>query len=90
MITPKDKAKQLTDSFKDFVNPYIGSGMLSNTYDDDAILWQSKRCAQVAVDAIIESLKITTNHLSLSDIDNNEVVKDLGFWFSVKNHIESL
>jgi hypothetical protein len=41
-MTPKEKAKELIDKFNDHVNPYCGSGMLSNTFDDDAIKYQSK------------------------------------------------
>lgn len=55
MSGSKQKAIELVASFKDFVNPYMGSGMLSNTYDNDAILFQSKKCAHVCVDKIIES-----------------------------------
>ena len=49
-MTPKEKAVELIEKFKDKVNPYIGSGMLSNTHDDSAILWQSKKCALIVCD----------------------------------------
>jgi hypothetical protein len=55
-MTPKEKATELIEKFKDKVNPYIGSGMLSNTHDDSAILWQSKKCAQIVCDEAQEIL----------------------------------
>ena len=55
-MTPKEKATELIEKFKDKVNPYIGSGMLSNTHDDSAILWQSKKCAQIICDEAQELL----------------------------------
>jgi len=55
-MTPKEKATELIEKFKDKVNPYIGSGMLSNTHDDSAILWQSKKCAQIVCDEAHEML----------------------------------
>lgn len=50
MTQAKQKAIELVKSFKDFVNPYVGSGMLSNTYDNDAILFQAKKCAHASID----------------------------------------
>jgi hypothetical protein len=55
MTDSKQKAIELVASFKDFVNPYMGSSMLSNTYDNDAILFQAKKCAHVCVNQIIKS-----------------------------------
>lgn len=55
-MTEKEKAGELIWSFRDFVNPYIGSGMLSNSYDDRAILMQCKSCALVTIDNIFTAL----------------------------------
>lgn len=74
-MTPQDKAKELTSKFNDHVNPYIGSGMLSNTHDDSAILWQSKQCALIAVEEI---LKISNGPSSFK------------YWQEVKLEIEKL
>ena len=60
-MTPKEKAEELVNKFKDHVNPYIGSGMLSNTYDDKAILYQSKQCALICVDEMIAHNPIYPN-----------------------------
>ena len=55
-MTPEQKANDLIKKFEDYVNPYIGSGMLSNTYDDSAILFQSIKCAIVVCDEVINAL----------------------------------
>jgi len=60
-MNPKEKALELIEQFKDKVNPYIGSGMLSNTHDDDTIMWQSKRCALIAVDEILKNFGLVAN-----------------------------
>jgi hypothetical protein len=78
-MNPKEKALELIEQFKDKVNPYIGSGMLSNTHDDDTILWQSKRCALIAVDEILNK----ENHFIQTDAH-------LLYWEQVKEEIQNL
>ena len=78
-MNPKEKALELIEQFKDKVNPYIGSGMLSNTHDDDTILWQSKRCALVAVDEVLNE----ENHFIQTDAH-------LLYWEEVKQEIKNL
>ncbi len=78
-MNPKEKALELIKQFKDKVNPYIGSGMLSNTHDDDTILWQSKRCALIAVDEILNE----ENHFIQTDAH-------LLYWEQVKQEIKNL
>lgn len=55
-MSPKLKAESIVNKFKDHVNPYIGSGMLSNIIDDEAILYQSKKCGLIEVDEILNVL----------------------------------
>jgi hypothetical protein len=83
-MTPKEKAKELIDKFNDHVNPYCGSGMLSNTFDDDAIKYQSKHCVLICVEEILcevseNNVKIGRNHLNNKD-----------FWTEVIKEIEKL
>jgi hypothetical protein len=78
-MTPKEKTLELIEQFKDKVNPYIGSGMISNTHDDDTILWQSKRCALVAVDEVLNK----ENHFIQTDAH-------LLYWEEVKQEIKNL
>lgn len=80
-MTPKEKAEELIEKFKDKVNPYIGSGMLSNTYDDSVILWQSKKCASIVVDEILNSYQPYTLSLILE-------MEQYEYWSSVRQEIE--
>jgi len=86
MTKQEEKAIELVEMFKDHVNPYIGSGMLSNTCDDRAIVWQAKQCAVKTENEAheryyrgIEALKVTgiideKTFLSLADRIINEHV----------------
>ena len=56
-MSAKTNARQLVTRFKDHVNPYMGSGMLSNTPDDSAILWQSKKCALICAEEILKVIE---------------------------------
>ena len=48
-MTPKEQAVKLVLRYKPFVYCYMGSGMLSNTYDEDVALNMAKQCALIAV-----------------------------------------
>ena len=82
-MTPKEKATQLIEKFKDHVNPYIGSGMLSNTLDEAAILMQSKSCALITTDHVLKTIR----NMDIQDI---HVQWELMFWLDVKTNIENL
>ena len=79
-MTPKEKAKILVDKFSPFVNPYMGSGMLSNSFDNGAILFQSKRCAIVLVDEVISVIPMYVGKLN----------PDWEFWDMVRKEIKML
>jgi len=83
-MKPKEKAIELTGNFKDHVNPYIGSGMLSNTHDDSAILWQAKKCALIAVDEILK-----TNPVEFIGSSGKFRYME-HYWLEVKGEIENL
>ena len=53
-MTPKEKAEELVNKFKEFVNGYVGSSMLTNTEYYEIILLNAKQCAIIAVDEILE------------------------------------
>ena len=84
----KEKAVELLDKFKDHVNPYIGSGMLSNTHDDSAILFQSKQCALIVVDEILNTGTLLDENMALISACNE--FQMLEFWQQVRTEIESL
>jgi hypothetical protein len=56
-ITAEEKAKELVEFFKPIVYPYMGSGMLTNDYDDGVVLQNAKICASKCVDEIIKELE---------------------------------
>jgi hypothetical protein len=78
-MTPKEKAKELVDTFKP--NVYIGA-----CEDDDELmeLYHSKQCALIAVDEMIEEIKLLLfiNYTLLND--------RLTYWQQVKQEIEKL
>lgn len=81
----KQKAKDLIEKHKPFVYCYLGSGMLSNTIDDDVILMMAKKCAHITVDEILESY-----------FRDYELRKDktywhpYDYWLKVKNEIDNV
>lgn len=80
MTGAKQKAIELVKSFKDYVNPYIGSGMLSNDYDNNAILFQCKKCAHTSIEFFAQLTGAT------SEANNNDVAK--GIWQELKSDID--
>ena len=60
----QNKIDELIEKFSHHVNPYVGSGMLSNTYDDDVILWQAKKCALITVNEILAAIPMYTGNLN--------------------------
>lgn len=81
-MAAEEKANQLVDSFKPYVNGYVGSSMLTNTEYPEVILSMAKQCALIAVDEIIGD--IIGNGLNL---DFNE---RFNYWQRVKYEIEKL
>lgn len=86
-MTPKEKAQELIKKFKNHVNPYIGSGMLSNTHDDGAILRQSKFCAEITVDEVIKQWEYIDTHIA--DL-GGELNPNLRYWQEVREEILNL
>lgn len=77
-MTPKEKAKELVDNYKNlnvkvsnFVDDYLFGGDIIIKMKDN----QSKQCALIAVDEI---LKAITNY------------EDIDYWHAVKKEIEKL
>lgn len=83
-MTPKEKALQLITMFKRHVNPYSGSGMLSNTYDDNAALAQAKACALITADQVLNTRSFDALGMKAAILD------DQRFWTEVKLEITKL
>ena len=52
-MTPKEKATEILEKFKPYMYCYMGSGMLSNSYDKNVELNNAKRCALFMVEELI-------------------------------------
>ena len=74
-MTVQEKINELILEFSPCVNPYMGSGMLTNTIDDDAILWQAKKCALIVAKEMLSNIEKTNPKWK--------------FWNDVKLKIES-
>lgn len=55
-MTAKEKANELVEKFKGFVNGYIGSSMLTNDEYPEIILTKSKKIATIVVDEILQEV----------------------------------
>lgn len=76
-MTAEKKAKELINKFIPNVYCYLGSGMLTNTYDEDIALMNAKKQSLICVDEILEA--VTT----IAD-------KKYDYWQEVKQEIEKL
>lgn len=81
-MTPKEKAKELVNKYKPFVYCYSGSGMLINEEDEGVILNNSKQCALIAVDEILN------DDWYIPSFD--EMMERKKYWEQVKNEINNL
>jgi len=45
---------KLKEKFLDHVYCFMGSGMLTNTYDEDTANWNSEKCEKIAEDFAVE------------------------------------
>lgn len=83
-MTPKEKANQLVEKYKDYVHGYVGSSMLTNHEYPEQILSQAKKAATIAVDEIFNVYK------KLSEDDDIMFPNEINYWEAVKAEIEGL
>lgn len=82
-MSPDKKAEELISKLKPSMYCYMGSGMLSNKYDEGVALHNAKRCALLLVDEIIAT------DMLIDEDTYVETVSYLEFWKQVKKEIES-
>lgn len=82
-MTAAEKAKELVEKFKDHVYCFMGSGMLTNTSDENVTTWNAKACSIIAVDEILDVLG-DVGVYSFAD------PKVTAYWKSVKEEINKL
>jgi hypothetical protein len=97
MITPKEKAEQLISNFSPFVYCYLGSGMLTNTEDDEVIKMNAKKCALIAVEEMLKSEPRSPSNVDWDDVGGThqyyyEAQREEAnkFWQEVKQELEKL
>lgn len=79
-MTPKEKCDQLIEKFRPYVYCYIGSGMLSDTYDLEVANSYAKECALISVKETIESFELY----------GNDLMGEINYWEEVKGELEKL
>lgn len=57
-MTPQEKAQELIAKFKPYMYCYMGSGMLTNDYDEGTTIAFAKKCSLIMVDEILERSKV--------------------------------
>jgi hypothetical protein len=87
-MSPKEKANQLVEKFKDYVHGYVGSSMLSNTEYPEQILSQAKKVATIVVDEILQEIsqgrKLDWIH------ERKEGQEYIVYWATVKADIQEV
>jgi len=86
-MTPKEKAVELVEKFKEYVHGYVGSSMLTNYEYPEQILSQAKKCASMMVDEIIKSNPMI--EFGCTD-SGTEYKENTDYWYDVKEEISKL
>lgn len=77
-MNAKEKTQQLIDRFIPHVNPYMGSSMLTNTHDDEAVLMQAKACVNILCEEMIANARSVYDHRSVN------------YWRSVNHEVNQI
>lgn len=85
-MTPKEKARQLFDQHKDYVNGYVGSSMLTNTEYPEQIISQTKKVAAIGLNELIKEAK--TNYYTVRY--KRCKLSDKEYWIAVLNELEKI
>ena len=79
-MRPKEKAKELIEKFKPHVYCFMGSGMLSNSYDENVALNEAKKCALICAQTVLES---TPMNPSMNEKEDGINMHSEDFWEDV-------
>lgn len=77
-MSPEEKAHKIVEKMKPYVYCYMGSGMLTNTYDEKVATITAKQCALITVDEML---------IHVNMMDDGEAIR---YWKEVKQEIEKL
>ncbi|MDV3537925.1 hypothetical protein CMU94_02160 [Elizabethkingia anophelis] len=83
-MTPQKKANELVLKFLPKMYCYMGSGMLTNTYDEGVANSNAVQCAIFCVDETISQWEYIDTYLS--DL-NGELNPNLKYWYNVKQEL---
>jgi hypothetical protein len=90
MSNEEIKAKELIEKFMPHMYCYMGSGMLSNDYDEKVAKDNAKQCALIAVDEIINAFSTLRNCVFTDDATNNDIDNEIAYWQKVKQSITNI
>jgi hypothetical protein len=86
-MTPKEEAEQIIDKYMPMMYCYLGSGMLTNSYDEGVAKSNAKSCAILHCQGIIDFMMLDdAKHEDCHWANSPEVV----YWYEVKNEINKL
>jgi hypothetical protein len=84
-MTPKEKANQLVEQFKNYVHGYVGSSMLTNHEYPEQIFSQAKKAAMIVVGECINATQYEAHiQFSVPEIETTE------YWIKVRTELEAL
>lgn len=84
-MEPKEKAKELIVKFKPNVYCYQGSGMLTNTYDENVATTFAKDCARICVEEMIPLCAAIDGMNPFREDDEPTFIQ---YWQSVLTHLQ--
>lgn len=88
MTDPKTAAISLVEKYMPMMYCYLGSGMLSNSYDENVARSNAKACAIIVCDEIINTIY---KDEFWADYDvSKEFLDERNYWKSVKEQISKL
>lgn len=90
-MTPTEKAKELVDKFRPMMYCYVGSEMLTNTFNEQEQIRNAKQCAIICADEVI-NYTLSEKKAELAMIVSGIVFPShwREYWEDVKKEIEKL
>ncbi|WP_087138684.1 hypothetical protein [Elizabethkingia meningoseptica] len=92
-MKPTEKAKNLVDHFLPRVYCYMGSGMLTNTYDDEVANDNAIKCALICVGELISDLEKSLDIVCQFNTNEDTRINwpsSIIFWKEVRNELEKM
>jgi hypothetical protein len=86
-MTPKEKAKELVEKYHIKVEVTFTEHSIPSIINAQILLRSAKKCALIAVDEIIEFMKMDDEYTETSYNANSKWVN---YWLEVKQEIEKL